>query len=76
MAEKPYTANDVAAIDAAKFQPLQKIPMKSVKRSQPFINLFPRFMASFEKEQSRGFLNHFVADHYCDLNHYDFCLAT
>ena len=24
MAEKPYTANDVAAIDAAKFQPLQK----------------------------------------------------
>lgn len=35
MAEKPYTANDVAAIDAAKFQPLQKIPMKSVKRSQP-----------------------------------------
>ncbi len=64
MAEKPYTANDVAAIDAAKFQPLQKNTNEE------------REAIATEKEQSRCFLNHFVADHYRDLNHYDFCLAA
>ncbi len=75
---KDTQANEtVAAIDAAKFLPLQKNTKEEREQIRcTFFEFYPRFMAPFEEKQSCRYFNVFTVGHHFDLYDHDLCFAT